>query len=180
MANIVKRIKQDGEVAYRVKIRRKNVDISKTFFMEEDAKLYAFYKERLIDNMENFEVPIKDRITLEQIFEQKIAKIPVTNKREINDVENSMHRLVEIFGDKYYQQITYEEWVDAAKKLLGQYVFKGTKTVNTKRLMSLKTLRKIFSHASSAVSSLIYTGIEMDNLPLKVIQTYITPMINIK
>src|ERR1700679_1545188 len=68
MACIQERPNENGDVSYRVSIRKKGHIISKSFYTKEDAEIYAFYKERLIDLMENFEVPIEKRLTLQSIM----------------------------------------------------------------------------------------------------------------
>lgn len=177
MANIRKRISRTGEITYSVNIRRKDIDVCKTFFDEEDAKMYIWYKERLIDNMKNFEVPLSDRITLQQVFEMKISTIPECNRKAISDMNMSKNRLCEIFGkNKFLHEISFEDWVNAAKKLCTCDVFRGAKTENSKRKMSTSTLRKIFAYASSSISYALKKGLNFENHPLKVMQTYINEL----
>lgn len=176
MASIRKNETKDG-TSYHVNIRMKGKDITRTFYTEEDAKLYEFYKERLLRNMEYFEVPLSKRITLEQIFELKLKYFNDVDKRTVNNFNNSLQRFIEQFGDKFYCNITYEDWVQAAKNLYSTPVYKGAKTEKGKRDMSIKTLRNIFAYASSAVSFAQEKGIEIENHPAKVIKVYIASMI---
>lgn len=178
MACLEKRPRKDGTIAYEVNIRKKGYEIYKTFDNEEDARLYSFYKERLIDNMHNFEVPLKERLTIEQIFDLKLKSIDEFERRTINDICKSKERLSMFFDPhKFIHQISYDEWLDCAKKLLDFDVFRGAEKDHNKRKMSLKSLRKIFAYLSASISHANSLGIELDNLPLKVIQTFISPKI---
>ena len=74
MGSISKRVNSNGEVSFSVKVRKQGIDITKTFFTEEDAKLFIYYKERLIKNKENFDVPIAKRITLDYCIDLKLQE----------------------------------------------------------------------------------------------------------
>ncbi len=177
MASIEKRKNSDGSFSYRLSIRKKNFEIYQTFYTEEDAKLYEFYKERLIDNMEAFEVPLKDRVTVEQIFELKIKEISEYSPRNISDVNLSLDRIKQFFTNKkFINEFSFDDWLNFAKNLYGSDVFRGGKTEKGKRKMSIATLRRIFAVISSVYSNAIAMGIELENHPLKVIQTFITPL----
>lgn len=178
MHEIEKRYDKNGIVSYRINIRRGNVDISRTFFTEEDAKLFAFYKERLIDNMKTFEVPLKERVTLRQIIELKINSNIELDTRSIGELNKSCERLENILGhDKFLCQLSYDDWLKAAKLLYDLPVYRGSKAEHNKRSMSLKTLRRILATISSAFSNAQEIGIDIENHPLKVIQLYINPQI---
>jgi len=178
MATITKIINKDNSLSYNVKIRRKNCQISQTFRTEEDAKLYEFFKERLIDNMESFDIPLHKRVTLKQIFELKINTLNSLIKRSIAEFENPLKMFQDFFKEKLFiHEITLDDWTNAAKSFYQLNVFRGAKTDSGKRKMSPNSLRKIFASASSCFSYSQSLGIELDNFPLKVIQTYITPLI---
>jgi hypothetical protein len=178
MSTITIRKDQEGNKTYRVAIRRKGIEIFKTFRNKQDAELYSFYKERLIDNMKAFEVTIKDTITFEQAMEMKKSQIPQHNTRELNDLDNTTTRILPYLkANEPLSNISFERWVDIAKSLLSTSVYRGAKTENGKRELSVATLRKIFAHVSSAVSYAISQGISLENIPLKVIQCYISPLI---
>jgi len=178
MAHIKERVNKKGETTYSVKIRKKEVDIQKTFYSLEDAKLYEFWKERLIQNMENFEVDLKDRVTISQLYDMKSKTIKSCDKRYASDFEFSKKRLVDFFGEtRFIQSITYEEWVGFTRHLLDTDVYKGAKTENGKRKMSPESARKVLAYTSASISHAISKGIELDNLPLKVIQVYLRPFL---
>lgn len=177
MASIAKRTSSKGEITYRVMIRKKNLEVSKSFHTEEDAKLYAFYKERLIDNMANFEVDMKDRVTLRQVMELRMLKIPVTESKSISDISTALDKMCKHFPvDKFLINIPYEKWLEACKKIYTEPVFRGSNKEHNMRQMSVKTLRRVFATVSSAISHTIFMGIPLENHALKVIQTHINPM----
>lgn len=178
MATIREREGKDGKMTYNVMIRKKGVEISKTFFTEEDAELYEWYKERLLQNMDAFDVPINERVTLEQLCELKVASLPEeTDFRTKLHFESSLDRITTYLGkDKFLCNFTYEDWLECAKKVAEMDVYRGTKTEKNKRKMSVKTLRNIFSYASSMISHGISVGIPLENHPLQVVRAYISPL----
>lgn len=176
MAHIKERLNNKGETTYSVCIRKKDFDIFKTFYSLEDAKLYEFWKERLIQNMDNFEIDLKDRVTIPQLYDMKSKTIDSCEKRYRTDFDFSKKRLVDFFGEtRFIQSITYEEWVGFTRHLLDTDVYKGAKTEAGKRKMSPESARKILAYTSASISHAISQGIELNNLPLKVIQVYLRP-----
>jgi hypothetical protein len=174
MASFEKRKKNNGEYSYQVNIRKAEIQDYKTFSTEEDAKLYAWHKERLLTNMRNFEIPIEQRITIEQVFEIKTDQMKASDPKEILRFNNVKNRLIEAFGEnKFIDKTNYQEWENIAKKLYQTEVYRGAQTEKGKRSMSISTLRSIFAYASAAFSATIAYGIPIDNLPLKVQQSYI-------
>ena len=178
MARIEKR-KHGNGFSYRVVIRRKGVEIYKSFPEEEDAKIYASYKEKLIDNMANFEVPLKDRVTLRQILEMKLNEMKEHDGRSIADMELAFSRVIDRApkNKMFVNQMNYQEWLSIAKDIYETPVHRGVKGEHTKRKMSPISLRRLFASLSSAMSYAQGCGIELDNHPLKVVQSYINPMI---
>lgn len=169
--------KQDGSKSYQVDIRKKGLSIKRTFTDEEDAKLFANYKERLIDNMENFEVPLKNRVTLRSIFEIKISSVDASNKRMIDELNCTLDRLEKILGSEtFVSDLTFEKWLNASKILYETPVFIGYNKEKNQKKMTLKTFRRILASASSVFSFANEKGIELENHPLSVIQKYINPL----
>lgn len=177
MASIEKRPNDNG-FSYRVMIRKKGFEIYKTFSNEEDAKLYIFYKERLIDNMNNFDVPLKDRVTLEQLFELKKKACEGYDKRTLNELDNVFNRVKSFISEnKFFHEISYDQWLSIAKSVYEMDVFRGSKTNIIK--MSPITLRRYFATLSSVISHAVSLGIAVENYPLKVLQAYINPLIKV-
>lgn len=178
MAQIEERKKSDGKISYRVLIRRKGIEISKTFYEYEDAKVYVYYKEKLIDNMESFDVPIEKRITILQMIELKINSIDPSNKRGLCDFDIMIEKLSKVISlDTFLDSISYEGWITIAKDLFKVPVYKHGKTEACKRNMSIVTLRKYFANISSCFSHAISLGINLENHILKVLKIYINPLL---
>ena len=156
MATIEERLSPNGKYSYRVMIRKKGNEISKTFSERVDAELYAYYKEKLIDQINNFEISLEERITLRQILELKLNIINENENRTQRDLTNAMERAIEYFGEtKFYNQISLKDWEKAAISIYKTPVYRGAQTDNAKRDMSPKTLRNIFAYISSCVSHVI-------------------------
>lgn len=178
MASIRKFIQKDGTVSFTADVRINKTSFKKSFSIEEDAKLYAFYKERLIKNMEAFDVPLKNRVTLRQVYELRMKNGNFQDSRTKNSFMGSFNKISDyIDPDRFLSDIPLEEWIGASKKLYSSDVFMGAKTENGKRRMSLATLRNIFAYISSMISHAQSEGLDIENNALKVMQMYITPMI---
>lgn len=181
MATIEKRILKNGNTSFRMLIRKKGIEIYKTFSNEEDAILYSKYKERLIQNMENFDIPLNERITLDQLFELKIKTVNDSDRRALCEYNNCLNRFKAIFNKKIFVHlISYEEWLESSKALFDTDIYRGGKTESCKRKMSISSLRRYFATASSVFSYAISQGINLENHPLKVLQTTITPLLKEK
>lgn len=179
MAVIVKRVSKEKKLTYQCKIRMKGHESFKTFLNEKDAQTYAFYKERLINNMENFEVPLEERITLKSIFEMKADSIDSANIRGKRDIMGSFERINQFLGNKLFvQQITYKDWEKAFEEISKMEVYMGGKSDKSKRLISTKTIRNIFAFSSSCFSYAISKGINIENHPLKIIQTKLNSILD--
>ncbi len=147
MAVIQKTKTDKGEERYRINIRKKGSDHEyKTFLTQEDAELYVFYKERLITNMKNFEVPIEARITLRQIIELKLNTVDTTKEKFRDDFTYSMNMVSPyIDPDVFISKYSYDNWLECAKKVYATPVYRGSKAEHNKREMSQKTLRQLRS-----------------------------------
>lgn len=172
MATIKKRQDSKGNTSFTVLIRKKGLEVCKTFYDEEEANLYIWYKERLIQEMENYESPIHERISLKQIFEMKIQKIDPSNFREINGFDNTCKRFLEFFKSKFFlHQISFNDW----KECLDNFLKNEKNMRDESKNVSMKSIRKFFAYASSCFSNAIENGINLENHPLKILQLYINP-----
>lgn len=179
MAVITKRVSSKGEISFRTIIRKKGVDITRTFFSEEEAKMFSWWKENLITNMGNYEVPIQERVTLEDIFQLKMESSGNLSRRMIDDIRFSLERVTDILGKgRFCHEISFDEWKKVVEKLSQTEVFKGSKNSKNARVMSVSTLRRTFACISSMYSNAISHGIAIENIPLKIIKTVINPNIN--
>lgn len=180
MASIVKRNNKDGSVSYQTQIRIKGIEISKTFSNEDDAILYAKYKERLIENKKNFEVNIKERVTLEQVFELKIHSL-VEEDVNRKTFEQTNERFKKYFKETdFISSKPLDYWLEVAKDMYKNKVYRGAKTAKGERDMSPLTLKRIFAYASSAISYAREQGIAIENHAMTVIQVYINGLIKQK
>ncbi len=176
MASISKRINQDGKETFRVSIRKKGHKMYRTFYSLQDAELFSFYKEKLANNIENFDVPLEQRITIESIFELK-QKSAALKEKEDQRLKNVKKRTLEYFKDKvFYHEISFDDWVSFAKYLFTTPVYRGAKTEKGKRDMSVNTLKNLFAYISASITTVQNKGFKIDNHPLKVIRTVINQM----
>lgn len=176
MAAIVKRINSNNEETYKVSIRIKGTCIYKTFYNEEDANLYAKWKENLLNNMENFDVKLNEIITLNQIIDLKKKTEGLGNKTYA-DLDVARKYFNNIFGDeKPLSEISYYDWLEASKKLLETYVYLGAVKEHNKRKMSTKTLKRNLACISSAISNAQNLGVNLQNHPLNVIRGFVNKL----
>lgn len=157
---------------YRVQIRKKDIEIYSSFKNEEDAKLWAEYKEELIDNISAFDPPLKEMITLKDAIELKIEKGKETMK-DINDFKN----LLEYFDKFCYRSlnsITYDELMKYYDEKLKIPIRKGgsknNENTGIKKLPSPSTVFRKFQYLSSVYQDVINYGVEIENIPLKICQ----------
>lgn len=161
---------------FRAMIRKKGVEISKTFSSRDMAELWARYKEDLIDNMDAFDVDIKDRVSVKELFELKLKTFET--ERSKHDTDYTFSRISEFLDvSRCMKEIGYDEWIDIAKRIYEKPVYRGAVKEKNKKKMSPVTLRKILASLSAVVSHAQSLGIALDNHPLKVIQSFINPMI---
>jgi hypothetical protein len=177
MAHIRTRITKKNDEKYHVMIRKKGIEIHKSFGKKEDAELYTKWKESIIDNLENFDVAISNTITIEALFDMKLETVGVDNKRTYNDISNTKKNLLTYIDDKKFaSDMTFEDWKNLAKQLYDKDVYRGAKSGNNMRKISLETLRKFFAYCSTCYSHAQTLGIELENHPLRVIQTFLKPL----
>lgn len=182
MSTIKKNVGKNGKLTFSVYIKKKDFEICKTFYTLEDAKIYSFYKERLIQNMENFDVPLNERITLNQIIDLKIESATDLSVKTITQMQSMGKKFSDFFGkNRFYHTITYADWIDSVKYFMELNVYIGgqVREDSTKKI-SIETLRKHYAYLSSCISYVIDQGIPIINHPLTIIQTYINPKIKEK
>lgn len=177
MAHIRSRITKKKDKTFSVEIRKRGIDITKTFSKKEDAELYCKWKENLIELMDNFDVDISQTITIEELFNMKLSSVGEGNKRTYNDINNVKTTILSCLSDKKFaSDMSFDDWKNLAKSLYDKDVYRGAKSGNNIRKISLETLRKFFAYCSASYSHAQTLGIELENHPLRVIQTFITPL----
>lgn len=175
---IEERIKQSGEKSYRVVIRKKGQEISRTFSNLDDAKVFEYYRNRLIENMANFDVPIQERVRLDDIIELKLEGI--NDARTIDEFKNSAKKVKEnIKHHMFISELAIDDWVECFKKIscLLIPIRKNSKEMT---LASPLSVRRWFAVLSSAFSYAISKGIRVENYPLQIVQKYINPKLRSK
>ena len=137
---------------------KQGFEVSKTFGSFEMANLWIKYKEDLLDNMDAFEVDIKDRVSLKEIFDLKLKSFETERSR--HDTDYTFNRISEFVDvERIAKEIPYEEWLNIAKKIYEKPVYRGAVKEKNKRKMSPITLRKIMASLSAVISHAQSLGI---------------------
>ena len=178
MSTIKKYIGVNGKIYFRVQIRKNNQYISKNFNNEEDAQIFAFYKERLISNMIDFEIPIEQRVSIKQLFELKMNNSKSLVDKSFQDFSTALKKLSQVMDvDKFLCEYTYQDWLEICKNIYNLPVYRGAEKESCKVSMSIGTLRKIFACISSVFTNAISNNIPVENHAMKVMQYYINPLL---
>lgn len=177
MAIIRSRKLKNGQETYNVMIRKKVngtlTNISKTFMVKEDAELFIFYKERLMTNMDNFEIPLEQRVTLNDLFDLKQRESSFGDRSDSDFIVCRERCLRFLKKHNFVSELSFEDWKECLHNMSKMEVYKGSKSEKNKRIISIASLRRIFAVVSSVYSHAISKGIPVENHPLKVVQTCI-------
>lgn len=184
MACITKKENLNGSISYNVHIKKKKrgEQIFKTFYNLEDAKLFEYYKERLLVNIDNFEVPMTELLRVIDILEikRKASEKSVTKKwtsHMKSGGEKITKAIIHLKGKEcFFHELNYEDWLAIAKYIFTIPTYIGFDSTKNKRQMGMKTLRNVFAYLSSAISHCQSIGINIENHALQVIRCFITPM----
>lgn len=152
--------------------------MSKTFSTFEDAKIFEFYKERLIENIDNFNIPIEKRIRLIDIIDMK--KTMFKDPRAISELETGFKRCLKFLpAHTFLCELTFDDWHECMKKI-ATFPFPVKFGAKEKKPLSTMSIRRIFATTSAAFSHAISMGLSIENYPLKLIQTFLNPSIKSK
>lgn len=167
--------KSDGMFAVNFKL--KGQDVVRYFSEEEDAKIYLWHRNRLDELKNAYDIPINERITLREMVEIKNGESLDKASRTLKQISLAQERTQEQLPQdkRYVHEYTYDDWLNAAKGLYNTEIHRGS--VSNKISMSLGTLRRDFAYLSSCYSHIIAKGVKIENMPLKVLQTYINPLL---
>lgn len=164
--------KNDGRKNFSVSIRRKGHNITKTFSDKETAELYAKYKEALIDEMENFDVPKKDLITLDSAIECRLEELlnAKADRRTVLDVKGLRGFFPE-FMNLTLSELTYEMLKNKIEKMMVEPIRRGGDRDKTGKLIlqSPVTIRRKVAMLSSIYSLMIKKGVDCENIPLRIL-----------
>lgn len=177
MATIEKQKKKYGSISYRVRIQKKGfLEISKNFNNEEDAKLFAAWKEDIMDQIESFNPDMKELMTLGAAIDLKEIQLREKGaniKDGIADIQR-LKKQFEKFLDISLCNITYENYITHANLIIKTPVKHGgdPKNINTGvlRLPAKKTILSRFNVLQSVYSYMNELGINIENHPNKIIK----------
>lgn len=178
MANI--RVNESGN--YTANIRKKSVNITQTFKRKEDAELWVIYKEDLIEQINAFDPPLQEIITLQDAIELKIKD---AIEKGVVELENFKHLpiIFEKFCSLNLNKILYDDllaYFDELMKIpVRQGGSKNDKSSGSIRLPSIHTTFRKFGYLSTVFQLVKEQGVNIDNPALKVCQ-FIRPKLKNK
>ncbi len=152
-------------------IRKKNVQIIKSFNDMETAKLWAKYKEDLIDEMDAFEVPKNELIILKDALNMFYHKMESKNydKKMQQDLRN-LTKHYNNFLDFPLKKISYDILLEHSLEMLNSKVKRGTQLQGKgiEKDISFRTVRNRISNLGIVYSFLIDNGIDVENVTIRV------------
>jgi len=175
---VQERVSEKGVKSYRVIIRKRGQEVMKTFSEREDAELFEYYRTKLVENMANFDVPAKDRIRLMDVIDLKIRR--TKDERSKAELQLTCKRILQnIKKHVFLCELNFNDWCNCFDNLSKLVVplRNNSKMMGVIRPLSL---RRIFAGLSSAFSTAIMNGIQIENYPLDVLQKIINPAIKNK
>jgi hypothetical protein len=154
-------------------IRKKGISLSRTFKTREDAELWAAYKEDLIHNIDAFDVPLKDMITLEVALKMKLDSLQAQGKdsRDFQDLRKCFLEFV----DLPLSHLKYDVLMQYMKKMSESQIRRGgdRKNPGTSGILvdiSSSTLISRISVLSTVINFAIENGVNVENDAYKVCQ----------
>jgi len=158
MACIAKR----GE-SYQVRVRVRNIDATATFIDESDAKLWGWYRERLMINMGAFSPPLSETITLSDAIDTKMTSMTGVSVKDMKVLFSTYAEWLEL----PLASITSEMIVDRTKHQLSSQTRRGgnsrDKSTGSVRQIAPKTVEGHLRRLSSVFGYMIEKGIKMLN-----------------
>ena len=110
-------------------------------------------------------------MTILDVIMLKKNSVKESSHRDFNRVIQSLEKHVDL--GSFCSSLTYDDWLDVAKKVLETPSFRGC--VRNKISISISTLRNIFASLSSCFSYARSMGVDIKNIPLDIVQNYINP-----
>lgn len=161
---------KDGK--YRVQIRKKNQEISKSFSQKEDAELYAKWKEDLIDQIDNFSPSPEELLTLDSAIDMKVkdAEEKGLDFRTIT----SLKGLKVHFADELHRslnELSYDFLLSKAKVFMQTEVKHGGcySTGGNLKMPSVKTVSNRFRYLSTVIGFANMNGFSFQNHSLAIL-----------
>lgn len=169
MAYIRESENQDGKKKYNVEIRtRKNI-IRKTFEDRKTAELFAWYKEKLIKEMDNFELELKQMITLKDAMDVFMSQdFTHKNPKYIPDSKADYQQIIQFIPESTYLNEISKETLEEFIKNLSKCVLKkgGSKNKDSGIIkpISPKTMKRRLSFLSNLINTVnALTGSNISN-----------------
>lgn len=177
MASIDKHQNLDGTFKYRLQIRKKgHPEISKNFTTEEDAKLYAAWKEDIIDQINSFDPQIEELMTLGaaiDLKEKNLRERGISVKDSVPDTIR-LRKQFDVFLEVSLKNISYKDYIEHANLMIKTPVRHGgdPKNINTgvARLPAKKTILSRYNILQGVYSYMIELGLKVENHPNKIIK----------
>lgn len=161
------------EGKYRAQIRRKGIEISKTFLKKEDAELWSVYKEDLIDQIHDFDPPLQKIITLRDAIDLKINNCIEKNVKDLGDFK-ILYEVFKDFLDRSIDTISYDDLLIHFDKLMKIPIRHGGSkldlTTGNLKLPSTHTTFRKFGYLSAVFSYLKDNGTNIENTALQACQ----------
>lgn len=158
--------------SFRVNIRKKGVEITRTFKERHTAELWALWKEDLIDNMNAFDVKVERTLTLADAIGLKTQELIDKGSIEIQDIHN-INEVFKPFISKFLYEITLNDYNEHCRLMLSSEVIRGGKKgvegTGKKVIQSPQTVLRKFVILASVYSYLIKKGFDIENHPQKVV-----------
>lgn len=114
---------------WRCQIRLKSFQMEATFDDEKTAKLWGFYKEKAIKEIEKFNVPLGEMFTLGDMIEGKVNSLRMSESHHKTSADVIfLKKEFEEFLDTPISEITYEVLKEKVQKMRNSVVRRGGNT----------------------------------------------------
>jgi hypothetical protein len=166
--------------SYKVRIRRKDLNLFSHFKNKYDALLWAAYKEDLIDQIIAFDPPLKDMVTLQDAIELKIQNADYKSKKYLYDYKGLL-TYFDKFKEKNLSEISYQDLLSHFDTLLNIPIRRGGNSDDNgiKKLPEPNTILKKYAYLSTVYQLMIEKGMEIENIPIKIVK-FMRPKIGLK
>jgi len=162
---------QNRDGKYRVQVRVNKQQLSSSFSDKETAELWGRYKEDLIHEIEAFDVPSSQLISLQDAVEMKAKSMEGKSTKTLQDTRNTTTQFP-IYLNRSIDSVSYDDLKDFTINMLSEKVAHGgvpdVKLRTHTRSISIRTVIKRLQYLGTIYSYLIGQGINLDNVALKV------------
>jgi integrase len=161
MANIEKRISNDGKSSYRVKIRLKGYPIqSATFERVTDAKKWAQQTESAIREGRHFKTTEAKRHTMAELIDRYIKNVLPTKPKAIRKQTALLQRWRSEIGSHALADVTPSLIAECRDKLAGEITLRG-------KPRSMATVNRYMAALSIALTTAVKEWGWLDDTPMR-------------